>query len=203
VDGGSSIRWAVSRRGVEKSHHTPAAHVRPVRRTGGGTDDISSGGARGPAQLGLPVRVAARCEHRPERLPRRRQDRRGPLVHALAATRQQAHATPPRGSLLDPRPPRPARTGALGRRRLQQQQARSDWQRSQAPASARRVRVGLGRCVAAPPCGTDVARRDVAGPHRVRRLRRGALAGAGRGHLGGTRREVALRPLQADGVARA
>ena len=182
--------------------HPPPTDLLPVRGAGRRTDDVAAGGARGCPQLGLPLRLATRRQHRHRRLPRSRQARRGPRIHGLAAQRH-----PPRPSTA-PCPAHPARQAPKIRtcaRRLAglcRQPSRPLGQRRSRPAPARRLRVGSGRGLANERSGLPPVRRDVAHHGRFRRPSGGPLARARCRHLGSALRHRAPRAFQADGLAR-
>ena len=68
------------RRGGPQPAHPAAADLLAVGRAGRGTDDLAPGRPRRDPQLGLPLRLAPRRQHRHRRLPRRRQDTTKPAT---------------------------------------------------------------------------------------------------------------------------
>ena len=89
------LRRPVRRRCRAQPHHPAAAHLLALRGAGGGADDLAARTARRGAQLGLPLRVAPRRQHRHRRLPWRRARRAGPRLPVLAAARQPPRPAPP------------------------------------------------------------------------------------------------------------
>src|SRR4029450_2485743 len=83
------------RRGGPQPAHPAAADLLPIRRAGRGTDHLPPRGPGRDPQLGLPLRLAPRRQHRHWRLPRRRQTRRSPPLPRLAAPRQPPAPTRP------------------------------------------------------------------------------------------------------------
>ncbi len=106
------LRRSVRRGRRAQPHHPAAAHVLAVGGTGSGTDDVAARTARRLAQLGLPLRMAPRRQHRHRRLPRRRPRRASPRLSLLAAARQPPRPPPPARAADLARPARATRTGS-------------------------------------------------------------------------------------------
>ena len=103
---------ALPRRRRAQPADPAAADLLAVGRAGRRAHHLAARGSRRRAQLGLPLRLAPRRQHRHRRVPRRRQARRGPRLPRLAAARQPARAAPPAGAAHPARPARAARTRA-------------------------------------------------------------------------------------------
>ena len=156
----------------------------------------------GSPQLGLPLRLAPRRQHRHRRLPRRRQGRRGPPIPGVAAPRQSTRPAAAPGVAHPPRTPPGPRARPRRLARLRPQPARPDRQRCRRPTPARRLRMGPRRRLAARRRRTSPLLRDLAGHARLRRRSRTTLDRTRRRHLGGPRRRRPPRALQAHGLAR-
>ena len=110
--------------GAQPAHAAPA-DLLAVGRAGRRADHLAARGPRRHPQLGLPLRLAPRRQHRHRRLPRRRQGRRGPRVPGLAAARQPPRPAPPPGAAHPARPPPAAERDARRLARLRRQRSRS------------------------------------------------------------------------------
>lgn len=85
-------RYLVGRCAVRRTQpddHAPV-DLFPLAGPGGRTDDVVARGSRWGEELGLPLCLAQGCQHRRQRVPRRRQTRRGPRFPGVAAARQPA-----------------------------------------------------------------------------------------------------------------
>ncbi len=82
LDGAVQLRRALARDGQPLGHHPEALHLRADGRDGGLAHLQPARGRRRPAQLGLPLRLAARLGLHGLRLPAPRLLRGGPRVRA-------------------------------------------------------------------------------------------------------------------------
>ena len=173
-DGGPGVAASTTRlphrdgRGPQPAH-PPPADLLPLRGAGRRTDDVAARGARRCPQLGLPLRLAARRQHRHRRLPRSRQAGRGPRLHGLAAQRHPARPSPAPGAAHPARQAPGTRTRAGRLARLRRQRAGPVGQRRGRPAPARRLRLGPRRGLAAQRSRAPPVRRDLAHHGRLRR----------------------------------
>ena len=201
------VRRTVARPRAPQRTRALRAHVLPDRRDLRGADDVAAGDARRLAQLGLPLRVGARRElHHPSAVgrgvsrrgrqvlrlhvgrPRRRRCGAAPTSRSCSASAASA-ISPNASCRISPgwRDSAPVRVGngAWNQRQLDVYGELLD--------AAYRLPDQLDRLGAVDPPV----------PRRPRRHRRGALAGAGPGHLGGPRRAARLPVLEAHVLGRA
>ena len=109
--GRDRVRHAVPRSRGAQPAHPAAAHLLAVGRAGRRADDVAARSARRRTQLGLPLHVAPRREHRRRSVPRRRQgaEARRFLAWLLHASRLDRPRLPVLLTLHG-RHPRPERT---------------------------------------------------------------------------------------------
>jgi hypothetical protein len=74
------LRLPVASGGRAKPAHPAAAHLLAIGRASRGPHHVAARRSGRHPQLGLPLRMAPRCQHRRRRFPGRRQGRRSPLV---------------------------------------------------------------------------------------------------------------------------
>ncbi len=180
--------------------HPQGPHLRAHRCAGGRPDHLAPGAARGRAQLGLPLLLAARRDLHALRSHDGRLRGGGPRLARLAgerrgrdAVRDPDHVRPGRGEA-------PARAGAGLAARSPWLPAGTDRQRRREPAPTRRVRRGDG-CPASRPAGGSRAERErVACAAGVARVPGDRLEAARRRDLGGAGTAPPLRAFQGDGV---
>ena len=155
------------RRGPQPAH-PPPADLLPLRGAGRRADDVAARGARRCAQLGLPLRLAARRQHRHRRLPRGRASTTRPARSwpgCCSATRLDRPRLPVLLTLHGKHPR--TRTRADGLARLRRQRAGPVGQRRGRPAPARRLRLGPRRRPGGSASGHPLYVRDLARPWPV------------------------------------
>ena len=195
-----AVRRALARDGPALGHHAQALHLLADRGHGRRAHHEPAGDDRRRAQLGLPLRLAARLGLHRLRLPAPGLLRRGRRLQRLA------RAALPRDRSLRPAAPdrlrprrrqRPHRARAGPPLRLPRLAPGAHRQRSPHPAPARRLRRAHGRGL---PLEQDRAHQlgALEQPAPAPRLAGRQLAPARRGHLGGARRAARLRLLAAD-----